>query len=145
MSFPKTVGEVNKSWICIVLNQKATPKENYLSPVFEEVFPKYVLGGVFMVQHLWKERCHLLGIRTELHVLSCWEKQTNTQKACSQHLDDSNQTTPNYQSFKVWIFYYKCLKIKVHLRIIQVKKPSFVPLGCSRQRGHACSTEHRAV
>lgn len=50
----------------------------YLPPVFKEVLPEHVLGGVFMVQHLGKEQCHFLSCQTQFHLLTCTYRNTST-------------------------------------------------------------------
>ena len=47
-----------------------TKLTSHLSPVFEEVLPEDVLGGVLVVQHLGEEGGYLLSRRVQFHLLT---------------------------------------------------------------------------
>lgn len=60
---------------------------SHLPPVFKEVFPKYILGRVFVVKHFGEERCHFLGRLTQLHGLPCRNGIKGCLEGCSEGLE----------------------------------------------------------
>jgi len=49
---------------------KRSGRCSHLSPVFEEVLPEHVLGGVLVIEHLGEESGHLFGRRVQFHLLA---------------------------------------------------------------------------
>jgi hypothetical protein len=50
----------------------------HLSPVFEEVLPEDVLGGVLMIQHLSEESGYLLSRRAQFNLLTLREREARS-------------------------------------------------------------------
>lgn len=100
-----------------------------LSPVFEEVFAKDVLGGVLVLQHLGEECGHLFSFGTQLHVLT-WKcpGRTFCQFDAPSH---SGSTTPQcvsrsqapYRRSKTWRCWAEVHK-EAQTRVLCVPKTS---------------------
>lgn len=57
-----------------LLLKDGTVSVPYLPPIFKEVLPKNLFGGVLVVQHLGEEQRHLLCRQAKLHLLTCMSK-----------------------------------------------------------------------